>query len=353
MTPEHGPPGLVWPALTRHWRVILGITAGVGLAVAIVLNSADVRTYYRTSRYLVAAVPASATDARPIVTLSTDRIARNYATVLGSDDGLLSTLAARVGRSTEAVRDRLFVGYQARTSTIVVYYRGDNTREVRAFFAEFDRQITSFGIPSTNLPPRAVRPMRSGAKDVVSLVDPLRAHPAWGLLAGLVTGLATALALERAHPRVAGRAHLQSVTDLPVLEVSGGSSEALEAVVVRLLAPEQTPRRVVVVPVEASHRDISSALVDRIRRTAVDLVTQGTLAPAAETVPVLLDVPAVPAISGTSWLVVTRPGASVRAVGAALERLARSGRVLVVLLSSGSGTVDEPPPARPLAQVGT
>ena len=350
MTPEHGPPGLVLPAVRRFWRVVLALTAGVGLAAASGLAALDVRTYQRTATYLVASSPAVGSDAA-LVSTNTDRAARDYAVVLQQDEQLLARLAARVGRDADDVRERLQSSYEPASSAIRLRYSGTTADEVAVLFAELDRVVGSEGLVTAGFPAGAVRPL-STTGEVTAVEDPFRAHPSSGLLLGLAAGVAGAVALERARPRVAGRRHLQWLTRRPVVEVPATSDEALEALVVRLLAPQPTPQRVLVVGTERSADAAAQALAQRLRTRTPALVRAGALAPAAGEV-TLEQVPrsALPDVErrspGASWLLVVEPGSTVRGVGAALDLVRSAGSVVVAVTARGEPAEPVPIGAAP------
>jgi hypothetical protein len=342
MSDQGSAPGLLWHALRRHWRWVLAATAGLGLTLTYVLDQQSAYTARITKAYLVASLPSQPGVDGVVIAANTDRAARNYARVVRDDAALLDQLGDRLGRTPDALRDRMETGYAGQGSSIYVRYTGDSAAEVQTFFNELDRIILADGVPVSNLPAGLVRPLQTD-NSVVERAYYLGLHPAVGLLGGLVIGLLIAVALERSRPRVVNRAQLQSLTDLPVLEAS--TDESYETLAIRAFLSR--PRRVVVATPEGDD-DLARDVAARLRAAVDSAVWRGAIGPAATATPVEPmtshddDLLGRAASRRTTWLLVASRGSSLRSVEELVDRVIGVHDAIVVVADATPAAPAQP-----------
>ena len=95
-------------------------------------------------------------------------------------------------------------------------------------------------------------------------LDPLRAHPALGLLGGLAVGATVALALERSRPRVSSVGQLQSVTIARVVPVLEGSAASAATLAAAVFDTEPPPAVVHVVPLRPGDPGTATVVRDSL-----------------------------------------------------------------------------------------
>ena len=236
---------------------LLAVAVLLALGLEVAVAQLPRHDYRGTAGYLVTPVAV----AGDVTSDNADRAARDYATVLTSDDVLVAGLARAAGRSSEQVRQHLAAAYVPRSSTLFVQYDGRSAQEVRQVFAALDALARGQDGPTERLPTAVVRPL--GLPGVGTRTDPLRRVPGEPTVAALLLVLTAALALRRARPRATRRA-LQAGTTLPVLP-----GQDLEAVVLRLA--QDAPGLVVVRPATAATAGLVEQVTDGLREAAARL----------------------------------------------------------------------------------
>lgn len=317
------PVGLVGPALRRWWRVVLLVSAALGLATTVALDTQDPESRQLQRAYLVGA----STGGAALVTANTDRTARDAAPVLERDNSLVAEIGRVTGRDADSVRARLTVVHERGTSALRITYAGSSADEVLAAFDALDGIATTTGIPSAGIAPGALRPLQ-GSRDVVTRVDPVRSHPAWGLLVGLLVGSVSALLLERSRPRLLHRRHLQALTARSVLEIGSQGSEQVDVLATRLLRAE--PQRVAVLVTSDDQHVRAADLADDLRIALARLGAPVPVCPA--TVDDLHGLAQGAPDPEVAWLLVVDERQRLRDVGDALDRTASCADLVLVVL---------------------
>lgn len=323
------PPGLVRQALTRHWPWLLAVALLAGAPLSHVMQQQPERLWSSLEVYLV---PSADEDGGLLVTSNTDRAARDYASVLRSDELLLTRLADAVHRSERHVRDHLEVGYLPRTGSIAVRYTAGDRREVQGVLDELDRLVSDTGLPSAQIGPGRVRPL--GAAELTSSRNPLNPFPGAGVLAALALAGVAALLLERSRPRVLGRGNLRTLTDLPVLEV--GTEADVELLAVRLL--RAAPAGVSVLVTDGLAADAAARLLQRVSEALPGLVAERRVPADALTTPFALREPGA-AVDG-AWVAVTGARCGTGSLVAACAGVVDAAAGLVVLLAEDASGAD-------------
>jgi hypothetical protein len=211
--------GLLGPALERFGVAVLMAVVGLGACAALVIPLVYEPAYSATRTYIVGTLPAVHGVDPELVTANIERAARDYASVLTSDDILLGAIAGDVGRTEAHVRDNVEALYLPASSSILVRYTGASQLEVFRFFAALNQQIKVSGVLTARLPAGVVRPLVPvGSPSRVS--NPVLDHPWLVIPLLLPVCLGIAVLVERARPRVLSPGQLRALSGLPVVELS-------------------------------------------------------------------------------------------------------------------------------------
>jgi hypothetical protein len=318
---------LVEHALRRHWVLVLLVTVVVGVPLSLALNAMPSTSYRLTEGYIVAA--EAEFDNAP-VTANSDRAARDYASVLRSDDTVIGALASAAGERPGTVRDRLTVGYLPGTGTLFARYEADQRREVLDVIGALDELLVVNGVDSAGISPGQVRPL--GLPAVEEIPNPLDPFPGAGVVAVLAAAVAGAVLLERLRSRVLDPAQLRELTDRAVIELDG--DEAFDVLAFRTLVHSPAGVRVYAVPGE--HAIDPGPFAARLGAAADALSAAGELPASAWGLPVLPADDLDEGSAGSVWVLLLELPTSLRPVLDALSALQGAPDVVLVV-----GTVDE------------
>ena len=316
---------LVENALRHHWALVLVLGAVLGAGATWALDRLPVVTYRATQGYVVAAVEDGP------VTANSDRAARDYATVLRTDDALITRVAqaARVQPDrvrdrldVDDVRDRLEVGYLPGSGTVFARYEAESRREVLDVMAALDRVLVEGGAPAGGIGPETVRPLG---------LPPLEKRdaglfPGVGLVAGLLMAAAGAVLLERVRPRLSDRAQVRETTGRSVLELTGPAS--VDLLVARVLVGR--PERVHVLVRDGIDPSVATAVAERLAQARSALVAAGQAPVSASAVSFGVTDAAGDARGRVAYVILARLSGSLRAVEGALEQVADDDAVVVL-----------------------
>jgi hypothetical protein len=285
-------------------------------------------TYRMTQGYVIAA--ADDFDEAP-VPANSDRAARDYATVLRTDDEVVAELARAADASPADVRDRLEVGYIPGTGTLFGRYSAEKRHEVLAVMGELDRVLVVQGAPSGGISPGQARAL--GLAAVEEVPNRLNPFPGAGLIAVLLGATAAAVLYERLRPQVLDAAQLRQLSDRAVIDLVG--RDALELLAFRVFIHGPSGVRVVALS-ELPAGALQSFAAD-LGATADAMVAAGDL-PAGWGVPVLpvtgLDAEQLDIASsgeGPTWVLLVELPAPMRPVVDALAALRSAPDVVVVV----------------------
>ncbi|WP_432486198.1 hypothetical protein [Kineococcus esterisolvens] len=258
-------------ALRRFWLVAVLAAVVSGLAAYAAVGSVSRTTYVANALYIVPTAPAtadgetSAPTTLPTSPYDAERLAQNYALVLGEDAQLLDGLAATLGVTRSHLLARVVVENVPSSAAIRVTYTGDSAAEVENYFTALTDLLNA---PQPNIPQGNLRAL-SLPNDTTEQAGLAPLAPVIAVVVGLLVGVGGALLLERMDSRLRTASDLRRVVPWPVFDLTRGQRSArVQTVVLRILSESPT-RHVAVATVPGGSAGAVDALVHEVRSASL------------------------------------------------------------------------------------
>jgi capsular polysaccharide biosynthesis protein len=240
------------------------LCAVLGAAAAAALSYRSATEYTGTATYLV---PPGKVGSTVITPFDAERLGRVYAVVIANDRALLGRLADDVQRKADGVSERTTTTSLPNSAAVRVRYRGEDRKEVRAYFAALSEALEDSVPATTNVQPGTIRllrvdddiPRTGGGSWTAGLV---------GALCGLLIGAGIASYLHRANPRVRDARDLRDDRGPVVLDVDASQRDTVEALAYRVAVGAPSGSEIAVVGATAAADKPAEALTPQL--AAVD-----------------------------------------------------------------------------------
>jgi len=276
VTSSASPSSHFWTALRRFWWVVLAVTALTAAAANASAPFAPAQQYTAEGGFLVPVRVVQDPGTSPVRTTTPNDaqlLARTYAVVLESDPSILTSISQQTGAPVEQLLGGLEVEAVSSTAVVQVSFTSTDEALTRAYFAALNNALATGvtpNIPVGNLILLQEAQVTEEANFEVS-------NSAIGIVAGLLLGLAVAMLLERLDSRVRSSNDLRSLTDLPVIDLSRGTTPVADDVLaLRALRLAPHVSEVAVVGADARAARVAGDLVDRLRAASEGLSRAAT-----------------------------------------------------------------------------